>query len=80
MDEDTKIEFKDCDHRVFGEMVGWETSKIANLRRELSKSTKRIKEADDIIKELVEVLERSRRLLENTSHDCKDPRGVREGA
>ena len=74
MDEDTKIEFKYCDpfnqnlDRVFGEM--------ANLRRELSESTKRIEVAEDLIKEVTEVLERSRRLLENTSHDSEESERV----
>ena len=87
MDEDTEIEFKDCDDtfdqsldRIVNDMVGRETSEIrkdiANMRREVSESTKKIEDAEDLVKEVIEVLESSRRLLENTSRDSEESESV----
>ena len=83
MDEDAEIEFKDCDDtfdqsldRIVQDMVGRETREIAEdiaaMRREVSESSKKLDDAEDLVKEVMEVLESSRKLLEDTSRDSEE--------
>ena len=80
IDEDMEIEFKDSDDtfdqsldRIVRNMVNQETrgiaEDIASMRMEVSESVRNLGDAEDLVKEVMEALESSRRLLEDTSHD-----------
>ena len=80
LDEDTEIEFNDRDDtfdqtvtRIVKDAVGRETKEIrediASMRREVSKSSKKLEDAQDLVNEVMEALESSIKLLEDTSRD-----------
>ena len=82
LDEDTEIEFNDRDDtfdqsldRIVQDAVSRETREIkadiASMRREVSQSSKKLEDAQDLVNEVMEALESSIKLLEDTSRDSE---------